>query len=90
MPELEAAWFGLIARAEILEELVTYLERRMAEGLLRPMPDSRVAAGVVTESLSWFGWHRARGRDSSFYDDDAARRTVIEFICATLDPQVSR
>jgi AcrR family transcriptional regulator len=89
MPELEAAWFGLI-RAEILEELVTYLERRMAEGLLRPMPDSRVAAGVVTESLSWFGWHRREGRDSSLYDDDAARRTVIEFICAALDPQVSR
>src|ERR1700733_11136947 len=89
MPELEAAWFGLI-RAEILEELVTYLERRMAEGLLRPMPDSRVAAGVVTESLSWFGWHRREGRDSSLYEDDAARRTVIEFICAALDPQVSR
>jgi AcrR family transcriptional regulator len=89
MPELEAAWFGL-TRAEIFEELVTYLERRMAKGLLRPMPDSEVAAKVVTESLSWFAWHRREGRDSSLYDDDAARRTVIEFICTALDPQVSR
>jgi AcrR family transcriptional regulator len=89
MPELEAAWFGL-TRAGIFEELVTYLERRMAKGLLRPMPDSEVAAKVVTESLSWFAWHRREGRDSSLYDDDAARRTVIEFICTALDPQVSR
>jgi AcrR family transcriptional regulator len=86
MPELEATWFGL-TRAGSFEELGTYLERRMAEGLLRPMPDAGVAARVVTESLSWFAWHRREGRDSSLYTDDAARRTVIEFICAALIPQ---
>jgi AcrR family transcriptional regulator len=85
MPELEAAWFGL-ARAGSFEELGSYLERRMAAGLLRSMPDVEVAARVVTESLSWFAWHRHEGRDSALYDDDAVRRTVVEFMCAALVP----
>jgi|HubBroStandDraft_4_1064222.scaffolds.fasta_scaffold222894_2 AcrR family transcriptional regulator len=89
MPELEAAWFSL-ARAGSFEELGSYLERRMAQDLLRPMPDAEVAARVVTESLSWFAWHRREGRDSTLYDDDAVRRTVVEFICAALIPESSR
>lgn len=89
MPELEAAWFGL-ARAGSFEELGSYLEHRMAAGLLRTMPDAEVAARVVTESLSWFAWHRREGRDSTLYDDNAVRRTVIEFICAALVPESRR
>jgi AcrR family transcriptional regulator len=88
IPELEAAWFGL-ARAGSFEELGTYLDRRMAEGRLRRMPDAEVAARVVTESLSWFAWHRREGRDSALYNDDAVRRTVVEFICAALIPESS-
>jgi AcrR family transcriptional regulator len=87
MPELEAAWFGL-ARAATYEELGRYLERRMASGLLRLMPDSEVAARVVTESVSWFAWHRRAGRDATLYDDTAVRRTVVGFICAALIPQI--
>ena len=86
IPELEAAWFDL-ARAGSFEELGTYLDRRMAHGLLRRMPDAEVAARVVTESLSWFAWHRREGRDSTLYDDNAVRRTVVEFICAALIPE---
>jgi AcrR family transcriptional regulator len=86
MPELESAWFDM-ARAGSFEQLGSYLERRMAAGLLRPMPDSEVAARIVTESLSWFGWHRHEGRDSALYKDETARRTVIEFICAALVPE---
>jgi AcrR family transcriptional regulator len=86
IPELEEAWFGL-TRAGSFEELATYLDRRMGHGLLRRMPDTEVAARVVTESLSWFAWHRREGRDSSLYDDNAVRRTVVEFICAALIPE---
>jgi AcrR family transcriptional regulator len=89
IPELEEAWFGF-ARAGTFEELGTYLDRRMADGLLRRMPDAEVAARVVTESLSWFAWHRREGRDSTLYDDDAVRRTVVEFICAALVPESRR
>ena len=83
MPELESAWFD-IARAASFEQLGSYLERRMAAGLLRPMPDAEVAARIVTESLSWFGWHRHEGRDFTLYEDETVRRTVAEFICAAL------
>ena len=79
MPELEALWFGG-ARADSYDELGQYLERRMAAGLLRPMPDSEVAARIVTETVSWFGWHRHEGRDSALYKDETVKRTVIEFI----------
>lgn len=89
MPELEALWFGG-ARAGSYAELGQYLERRMAKGLLRPMPDVTVAARVVTESVSWFAWHRHQGRDSALYDDQTARRTVIEFVCAALMPETAR
>jgi AcrR family transcriptional regulator len=85
MPELEALWFGG-ARAGSYAELGQYLERRMAKGLLRPMPDVTVAARVVTESVSWFAWHRHQGRDAALYDDQTARRTVVEFVCAALLP----
>jgi AcrR family transcriptional regulator len=85
MPELESAWFD-IARAASFEELGSYLERRMAAGLLRPMPDAEVAARIVTESLSWFGWHRHEGREAAMYDDETVQRTVAEFICAALVP----
>ena len=86
VPELEAAWFGLV-RAGSFEELSTYLDLRMADGRLRRMPDAGVAARVVTESLSWFAWHRHEGRDSTLYDDDTVRSTVVEFISAALIPE---
>jgi AcrR family transcriptional regulator len=86
MPELELAWFGQ-ARAGTYEELGSYLKRRMEAGLLRSMPDSEVAARVVTESLAWSAWHRHQGRDATLYDDAAVRRTVVAFICAALVPQ---
>ena len=85
MPELEAVYFGR-ARPGYYADLGRYLERRAAAGLLRAMPDSTVAARVVIESLSWFAWHRLEGRDSTFYDDETVRRTVIEFVCAALMP----
>jgi AcrR family transcriptional regulator len=85
MPELEAVYFGR-ARPGYYADLGRYLERRAAAGLLRVMPDSAVAARVVIESLSWFAWHRLDGRDSTSYDDETVRRTVIEFACAALLP----
>jgi hypothetical protein len=51
------------------------------------MPDAAVAARVITESVAWFAWHRREGRDSGLYDDQTARRTVIEFVCAALVPE---
>jgi hypothetical protein len=89
MPELDALWFGA-ARHGYYAELGEYLERRMASRRLRPMPDVMVAARLVTETVTWFAWHRREGRDSALYDDQTARRTVIEFICAALVPEIAK
>jgi AcrR family transcriptional regulator len=86
LPELDALWFGA-ARAGIHAELAQYLQRRMASGRLRPMPDAMVTARVVIESVAWFAWHRHEDRGSALYDDQTARRTVIEFACAALVPE---
>jgi AcrR family transcriptional regulator len=85
MPELEALWFDK-ARASFHAELGQYLDRRMTKGRLRAMPDAAVAARVVIESVAWFAFHRHQNRDSARYDDQTARRTVIEFACAALLP----
>jgi AcrR family transcriptional regulator len=85
LPGLEALWFDK-ARHGYYAELTEYLERRTASGLLRPMPDATVTARLVTESAAWFAWHRHEGRDSALYDDQTARRTVIDFVCAALLP----
>jgi hypothetical protein len=50
------------------------------------MPDATVAARLVAELVAWFAWHRRKGRDAGLYDDQIARRTVIEFVCAALVP----
>jgi AcrR family transcriptional regulator len=88
LPELDAVW--LAARAETYAALAAYLERRTASGQLRPMPDAMVAARMIIESAAWFAWHRREGRDSGLYNDQAARRTVIEFACAALLPDSAR
>lgn len=85
LPGLDARWNGE-ARHGYYAELSEYLQRRMASRRLRPMPDAMVAARVVTESVAWFAWHRREGRDAALYDDQTARRTVIEFVCAALVP----
>jgi AcrR family transcriptional regulator len=86
LPELDALWFGG-SRHGYHAGLAKYLERRTSNGRLRPMPDATLAARVVIESVAWFGWHRHEGRDSALYDDQTARRTVIEFACAALIPE---
>jgi AcrR family transcriptional regulator len=86
LPDFDALWFGA-ARAGINAELGQYLERRAASGRLRAMPDPMVAARIITESVAWFAWHRREDRDSALYDDQTARRTVIEFACAALVPE---
>jgi AcrR family transcriptional regulator len=85
VPGLEALWFGG-ARASIYADLAAYLQRRMVSRRLRPMPDALIAARVVIELVAWFAWHRREGRDSALYDDQTARRTVVEFVCAALLP----
>jgi AcrR family transcriptional regulator len=89
IPELNALWFGE-GRIGIYSDLAEYLRRRAASGQLRQMPDSTMAARLIGELVAWFAWHRHEDHDAALYDDENARRTVIEFACAALVPNGAR
>jgi len=87
LPDLEALYFQRGRRGH-LAQLARYLDQRAAGGLLRTMPDTAVAARIVTEAITWFAWHRREDRDAAVYDDKRARRTVIQFVGdALIDPR---
>ena len=83
VPELEEFYFRG-ARVRYFARLAQYLEQRAASGYMRQMPDTAVAARIISESIVWFTWKRREGRDPLLYDDDVVKRTVVEFICAAL------
>ena len=69
LPELEALYYQRGRRGH-LAQLTKYLEQRAASGHLCTMPDTTVAARIVTEAIVWFAWHRREDRDATLYDDD--------------------
>ena len=85
LPDLEAFYYQR-TRVSYFQQLTRYLHVRADKGYLRAMPDPAVAARLVSETVSWFAWHRHEGRDADLYDDDTVRRTVMEFVCAALLP----
>lgn len=89
IPALEALYFGRRRRGRI-NLLQTYLSSRAASGHLAPMPDMTVVSQMITESVAWFAWKRFEGRDAGRFDDDRARRTVVEFVCRALLPEGAR
>jgi AcrR family transcriptional regulator len=89
LPDLEAYYFGKL-RVANFDQLARYLDRRATSGHLRAMPDASAAARVVSETITWFAWHRREGRDAHTYDDEAARETVVAFIAAALIPERAR
>jgi AcrR family transcriptional regulator len=89
IPALEELYFGRRRRGRI-DLLTEYLRRRAASGHLLSMPDAAVASQIITESVAWFAWKRFEGRDATRFDDESARRTVIEFVCNALLPEGGR
>lgn len=83
VPDVEEFYYRR-TRVGYFGRLARYLEKRSAAGYVRAMPDVAVAARIVSETISWFAWHRKEGRDALVYDDESTRRTVVEFICAAL------
>jgi AcrR family transcriptional regulator len=83
LPELESFYFGDL-RLRYFAQLTRYVEARAAQGYFRPLDDAALTARFITESITWFAWKRHEGRDAHLYDEDAVRRTVVEFIDASL------
>lgn len=86
VPELYEFYFGEL-RAAYISKLASYVQRRIAAGQLRPVPDAMAAARFITESIAWFAWHRKADAGSSMISDEQARQTVRELLLAAFIQQ---
>lgn len=86
LPELARLWFDT-ARGTVNRRLARYVERRSAEGLLRPTPDALATARFLTETASWFAVHRHWDPQPDPIADDAAREMTRLAILRTLLPE---
>jgi AcrR family transcriptional regulator len=71
-------------RRPFVARLATYIERGIATGALRPVPDAAVAARLVVETVAWFAYHRHDDLDSAMIDDSLAERTVVDLLTTAL------
>jgi AcrR family transcriptional regulator len=84
-PDLAEVYFAR-GRAGLVEGLRRYLERRIREGRLRPVPDVAVAARLLLETVAWFAWHRLGDPVPQPMEDAVARETVIAVLARGLLP----
>jgi AcrR family transcriptional regulator len=82
-PDLEDFYFHR-ARLRYHDRLAKYLGQRAKDGLLRRTPDAKLTARIVDESVTWFAWKRHEGRDARQFDDQLARNSVVDFVCAAV------
>jgi AcrR family transcriptional regulator len=77
MPDLFDTYFHR-GRRRLTDKIARYLDRGIKSGILRPVPDARLAARFVEESLTWFAWHRHDDPDSADISDAEARSTAVD------------
>src|SRR5947207_2319435 len=76
--------FFVKARRPLVLRLADYLDSRIAAGQLRPVPDTKVTARFIIESVAWFANHRHGDLDSASIDDETAETTVVDMLTAAL------
>jgi AcrR family transcriptional regulator len=76
-PELRQFFYGEV-RGETLRQLNDYLTLRIAQGALRPVPDTAASARLILETISWFAYHRAGDPQPDDIPEDMARETVVD------------
>lgn len=81
VPELYTFYFTK-GRQNQIKQLTQYLQRRIDSEDFRDVSDINVAARFITESISWFAWHRKSDPDSAMLDDEQAHKTVRELLVA--------
>ena len=82
-PELEDFYFRRL-RVRYHDRLAEYLDQRGADGHLRGTSDAALTARIIDETVTWFAWKRHEGRDAQKFDDELARRSVIDFVCSAI------
>ena len=88
-PEMADLFFRGI-RGTFLAQLSAYLDTRIQQGLLRPVPDTAVAARLINETVAWFAMHRHTDRNPTVSDDALAEATTVDaLVHAFILPEVS-
>ena len=82
-PELAALWFEG-ARGGLITLLQQYLADRTRRKLLRPLPDSTVAARLLIETLVFWAVHRHWDAHPQAVEERLAKDTAVGFIVAAL------
>ena len=85
LPELFEAYFVKMRRSA-LDQLATYIERRIATGHLRSVPSVEVTARLINEAQSWFARNRHGDPDAKDVDDALVRVTIVDVLSAALLP----
>jgi len=84
-PDLAELYYAR-GRGGLVERWRRYLERRIGEGRLRPVPDAAIAARLVIETVAWFAWHRRGDPAPQAMDPALARDTVVAVLAHGLLP----
>ena len=74
-PQLAELWSGQL-RAALVEQLAKYLQQRIDNRLLRPIPSPRAAARLIIETVAFFAMHRHYDPFPTQMDDKTAEDTV--------------
>ena len=82
-PRLAAVWFKG-ARGDLVNALVRYLGARIRQKRLRPVPDPRVAARLIIETIVTWAVHRHWDPSPQAIDDHVAEDTVVHFLTGAL------
>lgn len=75
-PELAEVYYHQ-ERRRLIQLLTNYLDRRIEQKRLRPIPDTGTAARLILETTAWFAYHRYSDRDAATLSDEMARETVV-------------
>jgi AcrR family transcriptional regulator len=82
-PELRELW-QTQGRQAPRAALVRYLEKRMADGQLRSVPNVRLAARMIIEVASTWAIHIKWDRAPEDFDPSEARENAIDFLVTAL------
>lgn len=78
-PELGALW-QTAGREESRLALARYIEQRVRVGQLRDVPNVRLAARIIIETIATWAIHIHWDRAPESFDPDEARECTIEFL----------
>jgi AcrR family transcriptional regulator len=85
-PELAQVYY-LEMRRGLIRRLTDYLELRIGQKRLRPVPDIPTAARLLIETTAWFAMHRLGDPDSAMIDDAMALETVVHVLTNAFVPE---